>query len=1157
MLDFESLGKGKQTGTSSTDLRPDSGAHYSERPRKPDAPDGAVQALVIGEIVGNYQVRGLLGQGGMGQVYRARDTMLGRSVALKVVRRERVGSAGSERFVEEAKMLGILNHPHIVQLYHAGVHQGNPYLALEYVDGKTLQDRGCACSQDEALRFARAIADALAHAHQRGVMHCDLKPSNVLVGHDGRLRVVDFGLARRVSGTPVSPEGTPEWMAPEQWQGHVLTDRVDIWALAVVLLKLLGRPHPFALLDTSLRERLLDERVPPVLAARGALPSQIDELLERSLEREPSWRPSARDWVNALDNAIAGRDLPASGEGPYRGLASFDEEHARDFFGRDAEIDAFLERLRTVTLLPVVGPSGVGKSSFVHAGVVPRLRARGNWTVLLLRPGAFPIEALARRLLAAGHSHNVAARARDQSDATTEVSLVEPEVRLLAEELRITPALLALRLATLASATRGGVVLLVDQLEELFTNSAPATDVAQLLTMLLQAADDPKEDIRVIVTVRDDFVGRFAGLRELFVMRPLGPKDLRLAITCPLRRTGSTFDDPAIVDDMLAELGTSSTSDLPLLQFACRALWDGRDVVHSKLLRTTYDQIGGVAGALARHADGVIAGMTTADLGVTRQVFLRLLVGTARRTVVRRDLEAELPAAGRVLDQLVSSRLVVQRTSLEGSSVVEIAHEALLRSWSTLQHWIDDTRDERRLIAELEEASTLWHRRGSRPEETWPVEDTAATRHRFAVLGLEAPPSIEEFLAAAELRHRALRRRNRNRLAIVGITALAVTTLAILLAGEYRRQKLLAESARGNLGQLELELNPFDWTGERDVPVDPTVLPALSWRVFSTTPGDEHTPGSELPAALIHRLGTTVSNNARIDRAKLPGGSAFLRLDGRGRSGESCAPSWIRILSLPGYATHEQITRIKLNVPTCSASAAGLLEIESGPFIYGGPGDPPTASRDELDPEEEIDVPAFAIDRTEVSNAQFKPFARMRELTGYAVPDYPATALHKDAGKPDRPVTSVDGFEAEAFCRYMGKRLPGDHEWAKAARGGLIVRGVTNPFPRRLFPWGVERKRCANTADPEDGYRWVAPIDALLCGASPYGVLNLAGNVSEWISRKGQIDRARNPLWVVRGGEVMSPPELDQATTVFRNERQGRQFTFALGFRCVRGEELP
>ena len=1136
---------------------------------RPSGSTAAPHALAVGEIVdGNYQVRRLLGQGGMGQVYLARDLGLGRSLALKVVQLKRVGGGNSERFVQEAQLLAALNHPHIVHVYHVGVHRDGPYLALEYIEGETLRRTGVAYSLDEALRITRAIADALAHAHERGVLHCDLKPSNILMGRDGRLRVVDFGLARRASSPVAGTEGTPEWMAPEQWRGRPLTDRADVWALALVLIELLGEPHPFAPLDGTWQGRLQDAEQRPALPSPGRLPAHIHDLLERSLEREPGRRPSASEWLHALEDAIAGRDTRSSMEGPYPGLAAFDEQRARDFFGRDAEIDDFLERLRTVTLLPVVGPSGVGKSSFVHAGVIPRLRARGTWTVITLRPGALPIETLARRLLASGH---VAESPTLELNGGTAASRLaghdDAVVRDLATDLRNRPALLALRLASLAGRRDGSTLLVIDQLEELFTHGAPEADVASVLTMLMQATDDPREDIRVVVTVRDDFVGRLAGLRELFVVRQLRPEDLRLAITSPLRRTGCTFDDPAVIDDMLCELGTGSTSELPLLQFACRALWDGRDLEQRKLLRATYDRIGGVVGALAQHADGVVDSLTLAEQGIARQIFLRLLVGTARRTVPLPQLEADLPGAGRVLHQLVSSRLVVQRTSVAGDSVVEIAHEALLRGWGRLQRWLDETRDERRLLVELEETSALWRKRGRRPEETWPAEDTAAARHRLAALGLTAPPAIEEFLAAAELRQRALRRRNRRRLAIAAITALGVTTVSLLLAGEYRRQKLAAEQqaealrlAGSNLGHVDLVMTPFDWIDEQVARVDSASLPALSWRVFGSTPGDEHTPGPELPEALIRHLGRTTQGKVRIDSAELPGGSAFLRFDGRGRTGESCEPSWIRVQALPGYATRDQSMRIELNIPTCRASAAGMVDIESGPFVYGGPGEPRTREPATPDPEEVIDLPGFAIDRTEVSNAQFAPFAQMRRVTGYPVPDYPHTELHKDAGLPRIPVTSVDAFEAEAFCRFLGKRLPGDHEWVKAARGGLTIHGKPNPFPRRLYPWGGSAAvpaHCANIAGTEDGYRWLAPVDALPCGASPYGVLNLAGNAGEWISRQGQIDHDVDPLWVVRGGEVISPADLDQSTTVFRNDRQGRQFTFSVGFRCVRGGQEP
>lgn len=1125
-------------------------------------PPASGHQLALGDVVARYQIRRLLGQGGMGQVYLARDMMLGRSVALKVVRIDRVDAAGIDRFVEEARLLAALNHPHIVQLYDVGVHRDGPYLALEYIEGETLRRRSPAYSLDEALRLTRAIAEALAHAHTNGILHCDLKPSNVLLGRDGRLRVVDFGLARRAAGSATGPEGTPEWMAPEQWRRQPLTDRVDVWALGIVLLELLGEPHPFGPLDASYITRFLNEQREPRLSLRLDLPGCVRELIARSLEREPARRPTAKQWVHDLDDAIAGRDAPASADGPYRGLAPFDEQHARDFFGRAGDVDSFLERLRTVTLLPVVGPSGVGKSSFVHAGVIPRLRARGAWTVISFRPGASPIDTLASRLLAAGDSGTVS---RPPADAVTNVTGPgghnEPDVRALARELRSTPALLAVRLATLAGAKGRGALLVIDQLEELFTNGAPEADVASLLAMLLQAADDPREDIRVVVTVRDDFVGRLIGLRELFVLRQLGPEDLRLAITGPLHRTGCTFDDPGVVDAMLSELGTGSASDLPLLQFACRALWDGRDTEHCTLRRATYDRIGGVAGALAQHADGVVDGMTLPEQGIARQVFLRLLVGTARRTVPRAQLEAELPGAGQVLDRLVSSRLVVQRTSVEAVSVIEIAHESLLRSWARLQRWLDDTRDERRLVAELEEAAALWRKRGKRSEETWSSDEIAAARHRFATLGLIPPASIEEFLVGGELRQRFLRRRARRRLALAAVAALAVTTLSVLLAGEFRRQKLAAEQqavalrlAGNNLGRVELVIAPFDWIDDQPVDVAPTSLSGLTWRVFAARTGDQHTPGAELPPEVVRHDSQTVVGMTRVDRAELPGGTAFLRFDGRGRPGESCAPSWIRIQALPGYASREQeITRIPLVIPTCAASAAGTIAIEAGPFIYGGPGEPKIRTDEKVEPEQVIDLPAFAIDRTEVSNGQFAPFARLHQLTGYPAPDYPATEVHKDAGNPRMPVSAIDGFEAEAFCRFMGKRLPGDHQWVKAARGGLTVHGNPNPAPRRLYPWGTVWASCSNDDGDADGYFWVAPVDAFPCGASPYGVLNLAGNVAEWISREGQADRAVNPLWVIRGGEVDAPTDLQQSTTVVRNEREGRQFTFAVGFRCISG----
>jgi formylglycine-generating enzyme required for sulfatase activity len=198
------------------------------------------------------------------------------------------------------------------------------------------------------------------------------------------------------------------------------------------------------------------------------------------------------------------------------------------------------------------------------------------------------------------------------------------------------------------------------------------------------------------------------------------------------------------------------------------------------------------------------------------------------------------------------------------------------------------------------------------------------------------------------------------------------------------------------------------------------------------------------------------------------------------------------------------------------------------------------------------------MDRTEVSNAAYAPFGGLEKLTGYPKPIYSADELHAHDGEPNYPVTEVDAFTATAYCQYMGKRLPSDAEWTKAARGGVTVNGKPNPFPRRLYPWGRElRLECVNMDFTLTGGKaWTRPVEALPCGASPYGILQLVGNVQEWISREGQTDRD-NPLHALRGGATDDTPEKEETTTVFRNHRDPRAFNYSNGVRCVVDMENP
>jgi formylglycine-generating enzyme required for sulfatase activity len=1117
-------GPSKAQGDDQTQLLEATGATAADHVAS-DSP-----SAMLGQVVGRYQIRRLLGAGGMGSVYLARDSVLGRSVALKLVG----GWTRGTRFLDEARAIAQLNHPNIVQLFDFGSHDRGLYLALEYIEGETLRERmqRGSFTLAEALRHTRAIAEALDHAHAAGIYHCDLKPGNVIIGRDGRIRVVDFGIARTAQDRWTAG-GTPDWMAPEQWRNGEVAAGTDIWALAIVCTQLVTGEHPLGR-ERERRHELARTGAHHVALETLAMPATLQQLVALSLDPDLKRRPSARAWVAAIDDVLVGQ-AELLDDGPYPGLAAFDEDHSRWFFGREAEVDELVERLHTCTQLPIVGSSGAGKSSFLHAGVIPRLRAREAWTVISFRPGNDPVGALARAVLGAlGETPQ------------------RGEVQWLREELLETPTLLAARLTTLAAASRANILLAVDQLEELFTHGASELERNRFLAMTAAAVDDASDPARVVYTVRDDFVGKISGLRSLFVLQKLGTQDLRRAIETPLARCNYELD-PGIVDDLLSEIGTAD-ADLPLLQFACRTLWDGRDRAARRIRRVTYEEMGGLAGALARHAQHAVSELTPSERRTARQLLLQLVAGTARRSVARVDLVGPQGdrEAGRVLDGLIAARLLVQR-SQDDVAIVEIAHESLLESWEQLARWIHESRDERRLLQELEDATVLWQRRGQRAEETWSAADIATARHRATQLDLVLPSHVEQFLVAGEARHRAARRRRRIG---VGITLAAIGTIAVIvfiLIGRYLARE---ELIRTNAGTIDLVLAPFDWTGTAEVPVSVAALPELSWRLYGIGPDSEHRQGTPLPDDVVDVLSTKTDGTRRIDRVRAPGGMAFLEVRGRGRAGERCGSSWIRLRAIPGYAGTHGVPRFELRVPTCQATRANTVVVPAGPFIYGGPGVPASRHDGEADytlPERQIELPRFRIDRTEVSNGAFAPFAAMAQVTGYPVPVYSAEPLHANDGKPNYPVTELDMYQAEAFCRFLGKSLPRDVQWVKAARGGIVIDGAPNPEPRRLYPWGSQaRPECTNADGLQDGFDWISPVDALACGASPYGVLGLVGNVQEWIADAPASTPGHR---ILRGGGADSPPDLEHTTTVFVNHRDPRRFSYGFGFRCVIDEE--
>ena len=292
----------------------------------------APPADLTGARVGDYQVTSFIDAGAMGQVYRARDTRLGRDVALKILPPACVMDPDRRaRFEWEARTLASLTHPHIATIYGVEDADGVSALALELVEGETLASRIArgTLPLDEALRLARQIAGALEAAHEHGVIHRDLKPANVKVTPDGVVKVLDFGLSKLAdAGTTTAPAtttaagmlvGTPAYMSPEQARGEVADQRSDVWAFGCVLYEMLtGKPafQGATVADTIARvvlsEPTLDGVPAPVRAvvARCLVKDRALRIPHASVIRflleEPNSRdavPSSRGW--ALDVAIA------------------------------------------------------------------------------------------------------------------------------------------------------------------------------------------------------------------------------------------------------------------------------------------------------------------------------------------------------------------------------------------------------------------------------------------------------------------------------------------------------------------------------------------------------------------------------------------------------------------------------------------------------------------------------------------------------------------------------------------------------------------------------------------------------------------------------------------------------------------------------------
>ena len=775
-------------------------------PRRPAGP--APETMPSGRF-GQYELIRQIGCGGMGTVYLARDLRLGRLVAIKFL--ARLDSDDNALLLAEARVTARCNHENIVVIHDVGEHCGQAFMVFEYVAGQTLRawldDRtrhgggGARLEPSVAATLMIPVVRALAYAHDMGIVHRDLKPANIMLTDAGTLKVLDFGIATLLAGDtdgasmhvpaiaePGAIMGTLPYMSPEQLAGGAIDHRADLWAVGVMLFQMVTGTHPVVHdggdSRTALRDlTLLDVPMPSAGEHRPDL-GPLAGIIDRCLIKDRAHRTrDAHVLLRELEAIGAGCRVAVLGHdgNPFAGLAPFQEADADRFYGRTREVGAVRARLRSCPLVALAGPSGVGKSSLVRAGVIPLLKRSGEgWDTFTLRPGRAPLAALSAILI----------------DLTIDSAAVtsgagEHAADARRADLRAEPGQLGATLRAWAHRTRRCVLVFVDQFEELYTLCGDADERAAFLACLDGVADDASSPLRVLLSIRSDFLDRLAEHRQLaddinhglMFVPPLDCDGLRDALICPVEAADCRYEDPAIVDDMLAGVAAAAGS-LPLLQFAAAQLWTERDRDRRLLTRASYQGMGGIAGTLASHADQVLAGISGGERALVRAIFERLVTPERTRAVVSLGELRELPGAPddieRLIHRLVDARLLVVEARAGDDRTAELVHESLIERWPTLVGWLDENRDDAAVLTRLRTAAAAWQASDRDDGVLWRDEPArralAWLSHYRGELGRRERAYLDAVRAVAT------RAQQRTRLVRRRVIAAAIAAPMILLA---------------------------------------------------------------------------------------------------------------------------------------------------------------------------------------------------------------------------------------------------------------------------------------------------------------------------------------------------------------------------------------
>jgi tetratricopeptide (TPR) repeat protein/predicted Ser/Thr protein kinase len=364
---------------------------------------------MIGQTISHYHILEKLGIGGMGVVYKAEDIRLRRFVALKFLPEEQSKDRETlKRFEGEARAASALNHPNICTVYEIDEHAGQPFIAMEFLDGQTLHsllaDRPLELAR--ALQIAIEVADAVSAAHAEGIIHRDLKPANIFITRRGQAKVLDFGLAKMethlvldeaTEGGSIGPLtragvilGTIAYMSPEQTRGEPLDARSDVFSLGVVFYELFTTQHPFRARSTLALMHEIATSSPPLIGTfRPDLPPELDLIIQRALAKDKLRRYSSASELSVALRGIFGSTVSSSSGFGMHSVAAEDTPESEALFGREEQISRLEELLRQAAagsgkVIFVTGEPGIGKTALADAFLA---RADRNFPGLLMSRG--------------------------------------------------------------------------------------------------------------------------------------------------------------------------------------------------------------------------------------------------------------------------------------------------------------------------------------------------------------------------------------------------------------------------------------------------------------------------------------------------------------------------------------------------------------------------------------------------------------------------------------------------------------------------------------------------------------------------------------------------------------------------------------------------